>query len=81
MAIRLASNCTNCSNLKNDSLCTLHNIPVTGRHTCDSFMMRAEVKNVMQCLTCIRYHKEDCPHPKQAAPEMLCADWAPKATA
>ncbi|WP_224483687.1 hypothetical protein [Robertkochia aurantiaca] len=81
MAIRLANNCTNCVNFKDDNMCAQHHIPVSARHTCDSFTMRADIKNIMQCSTCSRYGKSDCTHPKQASPEMLCSDWAPEAVA
>ena len=81
MPIRLATNCTNCNNFNNDSTCAQHNIKVSERHTCDSFDMKDALKNNLNCGTCVRYQTATCAHPAQAAPEMLCSSWAPRAVA
>lgn len=81
MSIRLATNCTNCVNFQNDNTCAQHHIKVSERHTCDSFTMKASLKDNMNCGTCTRYNTSSCPHPQKASAEMLCTSWAPKATA
>ncbi|NQZ44814.1 MAG: hypothetical protein HRT65_10920 [Flavobacteriaceae bacterium] len=81
MSIRLATNCTNCTNFKNDNSCAQHNITVSERHTCDSFDMKAALKDNINCGTCSRFETTSCVHPAKAAPEMLCSSWAPQALA
>ncbi len=81
MPIRLATNCTNCNNFKNDHTCVQHKIKVNERHTCDSFNMRENLRNNMTCGTCLRFKAANCPHPTKASPEMSCSSWAPRAVA
>lgn len=81
MAIKLAHNCANCSQLKDSNFCTKHNVYVSGQYTCDSFEMKASLKDDRSCLSCTRYEQTDCANPTKAAPEMLCASWAPQGQA
>jgi hypothetical protein len=81
MAIRLASNCVNCKNLAEDSLCSQHNIEVSEKHTCDSFTMKEALKSDVNCGTCSRFNRPSCAHPAKASAEMTCAKWAPQAMA
>ncbi|AOW19649.1 hypothetical protein [Urechidicola croceus] len=80
MSVRLSNNCTNCSNLSG-GLCTLHEISVSERHTCDSFSMLPNLKNMLDCTSCSRYESANCAHPDKASAGMLCASWAPQAIA
>lgn len=81
MAIRLAHNCSNCDQLKEGNFCTKHNVHVNTHYTCDSFEMKASLKDERNCVTCSRYEKSDCANPEKSAPGMLCASWAPQAQA
>ncbi|MFT5892126.1 MAG: hypothetical protein ACI9Y7_002235, partial [Dokdonia sp.] len=55
MAIRLAHNCSNCDQLKEGNLCAKHNVQVSTHYTCDSFEMKALLKDERNCVTCSRY--------------------------
>ncbi|MEL6810338.1 MAG: hypothetical protein AAFP76_03265 [Bacteroidota bacterium] len=77
MAIRLGNSCTNCENLLEKNRCKVHNVIVSNTYTCDSFEMKAALKDQRNCITCIRYEETDCANPQKAAPGMLCAHWAP----
>ncbi|MFL1897054.1 hypothetical protein ACJRPK_15225 [Aquimarina sp. 2-A2] len=82
MAIRLGNSCLNCSHLIEGEYCTTHQTTVSNRHTCDSFEMRASLKDDPNCTTCSRYQGPTCANPQKAAPGMLCSHWAPiRATA
>lgn len=81
MAIKLAHNCINCDQLKDDNYCNKHQVNVNSAYTCDSFEMKAALKDDRNCVTCKRYEESDCANPKTAAPGMLCASWAPQAQA
>ena len=78
MAIRLSTTCLNCSNLRNDSTCDIHEVKVSSNYTCDHFQMRSELDYDRQCT---RHGKDDCAHPEKAAPGMLCTSWAPASVA
>lgn len=77
MSIRLGNNCTNCENLKQNMKCKVHGVQVSAGYTCDSFEMKAALKNDPNCLSCARYEGPTCANPKKAAPGMLCSHWAP----
>ena len=77
MAIRLGNSCTNCENFTEEGFCMKHSTMVSSRHTCDSFAMKATLKNDPNCTTCNRYEGPTCANPKKAAPGMLCSHWAP----
>lgn len=82
MAIKLAHNCINCNQLQEGNLCKKHQVKVGEQYTCDSFSMKAAIFNDHNCLTCSRYEdSSSCANPEKAAPEMLCASWAPQAQA
>lgn len=81
MAIKLAHNCVNCDQLRDGNYCKKHKVNVSAQYTCDSFKMKAALKDDRNCVTCIRFEKEDCANPTTAAPGMLCASWAPQAQA
>ena len=81
MAIRLAHNCSNCDNLMEGNLWAKHKVIVNTHYTCDSFEMKAALKDERNCVTCARYENTDCANPDKAAPGMLCASWAPEAQA
>ena len=81
MAIRLANNCENCENLAPNNTCSKHHVQVNNRYTCDSFEMKASLKDDRNCITCMRYEGDNCANPTKAAPGMLCASWAPQAEA
>ena len=76
MAIRLGNSCMNCESF-HDGLCAKHGTAVSAKHTCDSFEMKASLKNDPNCGTCARYQGDDCANPQKAAPGMLCSHWAP----
>ncbi|WP_025741767.1 hypothetical protein [Aquimarina pacifica] len=78
MAIRLGNGCSNCANLKDNNLCGIHGVKVTSSYTCDSFEMKAVLKDDRNCETCLRYETSDCSNPQKAAPHMLCSHWAPQ---
>ena len=80
MSIRLGNSCTNCDNFQNN-FCTKHETAVNVQHTCDSFDMKAAIKNEKNCLNCARYESPTCANPQKAAPAMLYSHWAPQATA
>ncbi|WGK64951.1 hypothetical protein [Croceiramulus getboli] len=81
MAIRLAHNCTNCQQLKANHSCSIHEVQVEGQYTCDQFEMKIALKDLRHCGSCSRYHTTHCAHPEKATAGMLCASWAPQATA
>lgn len=81
MAIRLAHNCVNCDNLGEGNVCDVHKVMVNTHYTCDSFEMKAALKNDRNCGSCVRYEESDCANPAKAAPGMLCGAWAPQANA
>ncbi|MDT7829766.1 hypothetical protein RQM65_13915 [Pricia sp. S334] len=78
MSIRLANNCSNCENLMEGSVCKVHGVKVSNSYTCDSFDMKAALKDDRNCVTCVRYETSDCANPQKAAPGMLCSHWAPQ---
>lgn len=78
MSIRIGNSCINCENLLQNKLCSVHGVHVNTSYTCDSFSMRAELKEDSNCETCARYQGPTCAHPLRAAPAMLCSHWAPK---
>ncbi|AEE20931.1 hypothetical protein JM84_1734 [Dokdonia sp. Hel_I_63] len=81
MAIKLAHNCSNCNQLRDGNFCKKHEVHVGAQYTCDSFDMKAALKDDRNCVTCTRYQESDCANPTQAAPGMLCASWAPQGEA
>ncbi len=81
MAITLAHNCSNCDQLKDGNFCKTHKVHVSAKYTCDSFDMKASLKDDRNCVTCSRYEESDCANPTKAAPGMLCASWAPQGQA
>lgn len=78
MSIRLANNCNNCKNLMEGSICKVHGVKVSNSYTCDTFEMKASLKDDRNCVTCLRYETSDCANPQKAAPGMLCSHWAPQ---
>lgn len=78
MSIRLANNCINCENLVEGSVCKVHGVKVSHSYTCDTFEMKAALKDDRNCVTCVRYETSDCANPQKAAPDMLCSHWAPQ---
>lgn len=81
MAITLAHNCANCDQLKNGNFCKKHEVHVSAQYTCDSFEMKASLKDERSCTSCSRFENTDCANPSKAAPSMLCGSWAPPAEA
>lgn len=77
MSIRLANNCSNCDNMMEGGVCRVHGVKVSNSYTCDSFDMKAALKDDRNCVTCVRYETSDCANPQKAAPGMLCSHWAP----
>lgn len=80
MSIRLGNSCRNCEKYK-EGFCLLHRTAVGAVYTCDSFEMRAALKDDPNCVNCSRYETPDCANPQKAAPGMLCNHWAPRASA
>ncbi|WP_373516507.1 hypothetical protein [Pricia sp.] len=78
MSIRLANNCINCDHIMEGSVCEVHGVKVSHSYTCDSFEMKAALKDDRNCVTCVRYETSDCANPQKAAPGMLCSHWAPQ---
>jgi len=78
MAIRLGNGCKNCENLSENNTCKIHGVKVSSSYTCDSFEMKAALKDDRNCVTCLRYESKDCANPQKAAPAMLCSHWAPQ---
>lgn len=77
MAIRLATNCSNCAELS-DVTCNVHKVEVDAHYTCDSFSKNLKEFFSRKCANCSRFQQESCAQPKSAAPEMLCTEWAPE---
>ena len=77
MSIRIGNSCSNCENLQQNSVCKIHMVTVNPAYTCNSFNMKTAIKNDPSCISCVRLESSSCAHPKKAAPEMLCAQWAP----
>ncbi|GAA0873277.1 hypothetical protein GCM10009117_24240 [Gangjinia marincola] len=77
MAIRLGNSCANCENYKVNGICSVHGVKVNAEYTCDTFSMKAALKNDPSCVTCAKYEESECANPKKAAPGMLCSHWAP----
>lgn len=78
MAIRLANNCNNCTNMANGSVCNVHGVKVSENYTCDAFEMKANLQDDRDCLNCIRYEGDNCANPEKAAKGMMCLSWAPQ---
>ncbi|KAA1245182.1 hypothetical protein [Aquimarina sp. RZ0] len=78
MAIRLGNSCENCENLMTNNTCKVHGVKVSSSYTCDSFEMKAVLKDDRNCVTCLRYETNECANPQKAAPGMLCSQWAPQ---
>jgi len=78
MSIRIGNSCVNCENLGPQDVCEVHKVKVATSYTCDSFEMKAALKNDPNCVTCVRYETETCANPQKAAPGMLCSQWAPQ---
>ncbi|MDO6439115.1 hypothetical protein Q4534_16965 [Cyclobacterium sp. 1_MG-2023] len=78
MSIRLASNCSNCENLSSNGVCKVHGVKVNDSYTCDTFQMKAALKDNRNCDSCLKYETSDCANPQKAAPGMLCSHWAPQ---
>jgi hypothetical protein len=78
MSIRLGNSCVNCENLMEGSICRIHGVKVSDSYTCDSFEMKASLKNDPNCTTCVRYEGPTCANPQKAAPGMHCSHWAPQ---
>ena len=81
MAIKLAHNCVNCDQFKNGNFCKKHEVHISAQYTCDSFEMKAVLKDDRSCVTCTRFEGDDCANPIAASPGMLCASWAPQVQA
>jgi hypothetical protein len=78
MSIRIGNSCVNCENLSANEICKVHGVIVSTSYTCDSFEMKAALKNNPNCITCDRYESESCANPEKAAQDMLCSHWAPQ---
>ena len=78
MSIRIGNSCVNCDNLTANETCKVHGVKVSNNYTCDSFEMKAALKNDPNCGTCARYESTNCANPQKAAPGMLCSQWAPQ---
>lgn len=79
MAIRIGNSCVNCENLSANEICGVHKVKVSNSYTCDSFEMKATLKNDPNCATCLHYEKTDCANPQKASIGMSCSHWAPQA--
>ncbi len=78
MAIRLGNGCENCENLMTNNQCKIHGVKVSSHYTCDSFEMKAALKDDRNCKSCLRYETSNCANPEKASPGMLCSHWAPQ---
>lgn len=78
MAIRMGNSCLNCESLTESNQCLIHGVQVSEGYTCDSFHMKASLKNDPNCTSCARYERPSCANPKEAAAGMLCSHWAPQ---
>ena len=78
MSIRIGNSCVNCENMGPNELCKVHGVRVSTSYTCDSFEMKAALKNDPNCDTCARYETTTCANPGKAAPGMLFSHWAPQ---
>ncbi|APY00679.1 hypothetical protein [Lacinutrix venerupis] len=78
MSIRIGNSCINCDNLLENENCKIHGVKVSTSYTCDSFEMKAALKNDPNCDTCARYQGPTCANPQKATPGMLCSHWAPQ---
>jgi len=67
--------------MTDDNFCSVHKVAVSAKHTCDSFEMKAALKNDAHCGNCIKFETSNCAHPEKSAEGMLCTSWAPQATA
>jgi hypothetical protein len=78
MSIRIGNRCVNRDNLMGDDTCKVHVVKVSKSYTCDSFEMKAALKDDPNCVSCARYEGPSCANPQKAAPGMLCSQWAPQ---
>ena len=78
MSIRIGNSCSNCESLQSNNVCDVHMVLVNPTYTCNSFNMKATIKNDPSCVSCIRYEAPTCANPKKAAPKMSCSQWAPQ---
>lgn len=81
MAIRLGNSCVNCESFSEKDICVIHSVKVNKSYTCDTFNMKANLRDDMNCGTCARFNISTCANPQKAAPAMLCSHWAPQASA
>lgn len=77
MAIRLSTNCTNCSNMSSSFMCEVHKVKVSESYTCEKFSVKANVSMESDCTSCARLNEDSCPFPDKASKGMLCKSWAP----
>ena len=76
MSIKSTTSCLSCENLTEDFTCSEHNIDVTMLNTCnDHKLSQTKVVKASNCLNCINYLKDACPHPVLASSDMLCLSW------
>ena len=54
MSIRIGNSCSNCENFQSNNLCKIHMVSVNPTYTCNSFSMKAAIKNDPSCGTCVR---------------------------
>ncbi|MFT7284558.1 hypothetical protein [Nonlabens sp.] len=78
MSIRMGNSCVNCDNLMGDDTCKVHVVKISTSYTCDSFEMKAALKDDPNCVSCARYEGPSCSNPQKAALGMLRAQWAPQ---
>ena len=78
MSIRIGNSCVNCQSLTAKEVCKVHAVKVSDNYTCDSFEMKASLKNDPNCSSCARFESSNCANPQKATPGMLCSQWAPQ---
>ena len=78
MSIRIGNSCANCTKANSQLMCDVHNVKVSKSYTCDSFEMKTELKNDLNCGTCAKFEQSNCANPQKASLGMLCSHWAPR---
>jgi hypothetical protein len=77
MSIRIGNSCVNCEKLEMNNMCKLHKVKVSTSYTCDSFSIKAALKDDPNCGTCAKFETSTCANPTKASKGMLCSHWAP----
>tara|TARA_B100000925_G_scaffold190023_1_gene143696 strand:- start:101 stop:334 length:234 start_codon:yes stop_codon:yes gene_type:complete len=74
--IKSVNTCLNCESLESALNCSKHNLSVQIDNVCDDHSIKKAFSKMSDCLSCLNFKKNNCPHPESAKDGMLCFSWA-----